>query len=368
MAPAAHAQMRDNVPPDKSAPAESNRPSGSESNQGTPRATETDRKAGPSQATPRANDTSRQPRARGEDRSSTGQGRGKTEPMGDNRSTESTERHDRKNSRNSGTAADRRGNQADHRNANESDERISREEKQRRTREETNKNAQRSSEHRDRLQRQIDEPSSRDMRGHRSSERAGSDRGRRDERGVTLSNEQRERVTTRFSTSIDRLHVRPVSRSNISVSIGANVPRSVHVYDVPDDVIAVYPDFRGDKFVVVEDEIVIIEPESRRIVATLPRSGPHATTGRAVPGDRIEFSAGERRTIRTIVMREPSCRYEPRIDFTIGIPLPSAVKICEFPEEVLAEVPEARRYRFMVRDDEIVVVDPDERRVVEIID
>jgi hypothetical protein len=185
---------------------------------------------------------------------------------------------------------------------------------------------------------------------------------------VSLSNEQRERVTTRFSQRIDRLNVRPVSRSTISVSVGATVPRSVRMYDVPDDVIAIYPRFRGDKFVLVEDEIVIIEPGSRRIVATLPRPGSAVTTGTAVSGGRIRLSPDERRTIHTIVMREPSCRYEPRIDFRIGIPLPSAVQVCDFPEAIVTEVPEVRRYRFMVRGDEVVIVDPDERRVVDVID
>jgi hypothetical protein len=59
---------------------------------------------------------------------------------------------------------------------------------------------------------------------------------------------------------------------------------------------------------------------------------------------------------------------KPRIDFRIGIPLPSAAQVCDFPEAIVTEVPEIRRYRFMVRGDEVVIVNPEDRRIVDVID
>ena len=219
----------------------------------------------------------------------------------------------------------------------------------------------------------------------RSSETVGAERGRaagdrsatteRSARGeVSLSSEQREQVSARFATRIDSMNVRSVSRSSLSVSVGATVPSSIRLYAVPSDVVAIYPRFRGHQFVVVEDEIVIIEPRTRRIVTTIPRSGgaqasrtSRTTTGAADSGARIRLSPEQRQVIRTIVVQEPACRYEQRIDFFIGIPLPSTTKVCEFPERIISEVPEVRRYRYVVRDEEVVVVDPDERRVIEVI-
>jgi hypothetical protein len=213
--------------------------------------------------------------------------------------------------------------------------------------------------------------------GERSQQRrdqaAGRDRSERDE--LRLSEQQRSRVTATFSERIDRMNVRPLSRSNISVSIGATIPGSVHVYDVPSDIVRIYPRFRGHKFVVVEDEIVIIAPDRRRVVATLPMSGSRAmarsstrsTTGSAPARDRVRLSPQEETVVRTTILREPACRFEQRVDFFIGIPLPRTVRVCEFPEEVLAEVPEFRRYRYITRGDEIVVVDPDEYEVVDVI-
>jgi hypothetical protein len=218
-----------------------------------------------------------------------------------------------------------------------------------------------------------------------SNERQSTDAPRRDDarrddrasRGsVTLSEEQRTRISTRFSDRIERMNVRPVSRSNISVSIGATVPRSVRLHAVPNDVVTIYPRFRGHRFVVVEDEIVIIEPRSYRIVAVLPMSGERRaaraqvreTTGAAGAGARIRLSAEDRRVIRTVVMQEPACRLEERVDFFLFVPIPRTVEVCQLPQEIVTRIPAVRPYRYVVRGDDIVLVEPDGNRVVEIID
>jgi hypothetical protein len=210
----------------------------------------------------------------------------------------------------------------------------------------------------------------------RGRDRDRADRRQDSRRDFSFSQEQRTRISARFSDRIDRLNVRPLSRSRISVSIGVVVPSSIRLYDVPAEIVEIYPGFRGHKFVVVEDEIVIIEPRTRKIVTTISRDGgsravsreTRSTTGAATAGARVRFRPEQIETIRTVVMREPACRHELRLDFTIGLPLPRSVEICEFPDAVFASVPEARQYRYMVRGDDIVIVDPDEHRIVHVID
>jgi hypothetical protein len=190
-----------------------------------------------------------------------------------------------------------------------------------------------------------------------------------------MSDAQRTRVSTRFSQSIDRMNVRPLSRSQISVSIGATIPRSVRAYTVPRDIVAIYPRFRGHRFVVVEDDIVIVEPGSQRVVSVLPRSGEQRaarsfareTTGIAPAGSGIRLSPQDREVIRTVVLREPACRLEQRVDFILFIPLPRTVEVCELPQQVVSEAPELRRYRYVVQGDEIGLIDPEDNRVVEVI-
>jgi hypothetical protein len=224
-----------------------------------------------------------------------------------------------------------------------------------------------------------------------TQDRTTQDRGSRAERrgestargSVRMSDEQRTRVSTRFSQSIDRMNVRPLSRSQVSVSIGATIPRSVRAYTVPQDIVAIYPQFRGHRFVVVDDEIVILEPGSQRIVSVLPMGGERSfarstsrettgapsreTTGSASAGSRLRLSSQDREVIRTVVMREPACRLEQRVDFFLFIPLPRTVEVCELPPQVVSEAPELRGYRYVVRGDEIGLVDPDENRIVEVI-
>jgi hypothetical protein len=140
---------------------------------------------------------------------------------------------------------------------------------------------------------------------------------------------------------------------------------------VPEDVIAVYPRFRGDRFVLVEDEIVVIEPATRRVVAVLPRGGSRyssrETTGRSDSRVHLRLSPEERTEIRTVIMREPSCHYEAQLDFTFGIPLPRSTRVCEFPQTVVSEYPDIRQYRYVVKGDDIAVVDPDDYRIVDVI-
>ena len=90
------------------------------------------------------------------------------------------------------------------------------------------------------------------------------------------------------------------------------------------------------------------------------------TTGTASAGSRIRLTPRAREVIRTTVLREPSCR-ERRVDFVLFVPLPRTVQVCELPPQIVAEVPEVRSYRYVVRGEEVALVDPEEYRVVDVI-
>jgi hypothetical protein len=63
--------------------------------------------------------------------------------------------------------------------------------------------------------------------------------------------------------------VRPVTNVNFSISVGTRVPRSVHLYPLPVTVVEYYPAWRGYEFILVGDEIVIINPRTFEIVAVI---------------------------------------------------------------------------------------------------
>ena len=83
--------------------------------------------------------------------------------------------------------------------------------------------------------------------------------------GAKLTGEQRTRITT----VIRNEHVAPLTNVNFSISVGTRVPRDVTFHPLPADIVSIYPDWRGYEFVLVRDQIVVIDPQTFEIVAVL---------------------------------------------------------------------------------------------------
>jgi hypothetical protein len=176
-------------------------------------------------------------------------------------------------------------------------------------------------------------------------------------------------VQTKFTNVIERQNVRSVTNVNFSVSVGSTIPRSVRLYDVPREIVVSNPEFRGKKYVVIRDEIVIIEPRTHKIVAIIPRSG-RATTGttdRQSTSARIQLAPEERRIIRETVINQQQVPRCEDVRISVGVELPHSIELRPFPEVVVREVPEIRSYQFCVMHQDVVIVDPREYRIVEVI-
>ncbi len=83
--------------------------------------------------------------------------------------------------------------------------------------------------------------------------------------GAKLSTEQRTRITS----VIREQHVAPVEHVDFSISVGTRVPHDVHFYPLPTEVVTIYPEWRGYEFVLVHDQIVVVDPRTFEIVAVL---------------------------------------------------------------------------------------------------
>ena len=79
-----------------------------------------------------------------------------------------------------------------------------------------------------------------------------------------LSTEQRTKITT----IIHQHKVAPV-HLNVSIAVGARIPEHVHLYPLPVEVVDVYPEWRGFDYILVGDEILVIDPGTHEIVAIL---------------------------------------------------------------------------------------------------
>jgi len=80
-----------------------------------------------------------------------------------------------------------------------------------------------------------------------------------------ISTEQRTQITS----VIRGQHVAPVTNVNFSISVGTRVPRDVSFHPLPTEVVTIYPEWRGYEYILVRDQILVIDPRTYEIVAVL---------------------------------------------------------------------------------------------------
>lgn len=83
--------------------------------------------------------------------------------------------------------------------------------------------------------------------------------------GAKLSTEQRTQITS----VIREQRVSPVTNVNFSISVGTRVPRDVTFHALPPRVVTIYPEWRSYKYILVKEQIVIVDPNTYEIVAVL---------------------------------------------------------------------------------------------------
>lgn len=200
----------------------------------------------------------------------------------------------------------------------------------------------------------------------RAGERNARDNARPADRQAAQPSEQQR---SRISTSIRQANVQPLRNANFSVSVGTTIPASVRLHPVTPAIVAVYPQYRGYNFVLVNDEIVIIEPRTKRIVTVIHEGG--GARAASAPRGRLTLNERQRDVIRRSALQRETTGSGSMTtidrEIEVGDDLPDTVEFESFPEAVYSEVPEIRSYRYIVRDRDIYLVEPGERRVIEVI-
>jgi hypothetical protein len=125
------------------------------------------------------------------------------------------------------------------------------------------------------------------------------DRVQADAQGrVTLNTEQRTRIQ---QTVFARSDVPRVSRVDFSVTVGTAVPSHVTIVEVPPTLIELNPEWRGHRYFVVDEEIVIVTPE-RKIVAVVPVGRSHAGGSSGGGGVVVELPEAEVRILQQVLV------------------------------------------------------------------
>ena len=85
---------------------------------------------------------------------------------------------------------------------------------------------------------------------------------------VTLNDQQRTRIR---DTVINARGAPRVGSVDFDVAVGTAIPRDrIHIVPVPETLVEIYPAWRGFRYFIYEDEIVVVDPEDMRIIAVLP--------------------------------------------------------------------------------------------------
>lgn len=174
-----------------------------------------------------------------------------------------------------------------------------------------------------------------------------------------LSMEQRRRLHRAFD--LRRAHVR---NARFDHHVGRRIPRHVRLYPVPRTVLSFFPYYRDYSYVVVDDEICIVDPQTYAVVDVIEES--YFTAPRPQVA-RLSLSESQIELVRSSVPPDfPEA--DVRLRLALGAEIPSAVRLHEFPDVVLNEVSVLRDYRFLVTRDQIVIVQPGDRSIAMVID
>ena len=221
---------------------------------------------------------------------------------------------------------------------------------------------------RDRDERRAgDRDRDRDRAGDRDRDRDRTAGDRQDRQGgdrVQFSERERSSIRETISReNVERTNV------NINVSIGATVPRNITLRPLPASIIEINPAYRSYRYVVVRDEIVIINPQTYHVVEVVPLSGGSAVrAGRGSNRASVQLSSEQRRRILTYAQAEcDTVLATPEFQISVGTRIPERIELCPFEDVLVREVDVVRPYRFFVVKDEVVLVDPSDHTIVEVI-
>jgi hypothetical protein len=189
-------------------------------------------------------------------------------------------------------------------------------------------------------------------------DRAEGDRGSGER--TQLSEQKRTSVRERMSKSA---RANRVTNVNFDIRVGASVPRDTTLHVLPPDVVEIVPEYRGYRYVYVRDEIVIIHPTNYTVVTVI---GGGAQVG-SRSGERITLASDDRVFIRQHV--DLGARVRLGIgSISIGMDLPDTVELRPLPDVIVQRNPDLRGHRYFVYEEDVVIVEPESRQVVLVIE
>lgn len=171
-------------------------------------------------------------------------------------------------------------------------------------------------------------------------------------------------------------HRRDVRRwqrpSTVVFREGVVLPAGAPFYDLPPELIERHPDWRGYQYVMTEsEEVAIVEPRTRRIVEVVDKnaarsaSAAPASTG-AISG--TSAATGDRHEIARMILADARPGEMQGIDGLKGAVLPAQITLRPLPPEIEQQDQQLRGFQYALIGDDVLIVDPQNRQVVDVIE
>jgi Protein of unknown function (DUF1236) len=183
---------------------------------------------------------------------------------------------------------------------------------------------------------------------------------------VSVNDQQRTRVFDQLHR--DREFDQARTDIDIRINVGERLPERVRPRPLPTEIVTIVPEYRGYDYTVVHDEIAIIDPRSREIVDVIPQGGVSADRyGGGYGGTRVTLSDEQRQ----ILFRSASATSTVgAVSSSSGSSSsgPTCLSLKRVPDELAKSNPELASYQYLAIGDQLILVDPQNQKVVQVID
>lgn len=149
---------------------------------------------------------------------------------------------------------------------------------------------------------------------------------------------------------------------NIQVSVGERLPPRLHSRALPSTIVRTMPQFRGYEYVMIRDEIAIVRPGTREVVEVIHEPGTSFAESRLSGGS-------SRTTIHLTEQQRASLRSEAHRFVTSQVSGSGSqcLSLRPVPSSLVSQNPKLRSYQMLAIGDDVILVDPSQKKVVDVI-
>ncbi|MBO4223680.1 DUF1236 domain-containing protein [Bradyrhizobium neotropicale] len=189
--------------------------------------------------------------------------------------------------------------------------------------------------------------------------KTGQASGQAGQRAANVNDDQRKQIVDQLRS--DRTATRT---SNVSVNIGQRLPPSIQPHRLPADIVRIAPQYRDYDYTLVDDRVVIVDPRRHEVVDILDEGPGYGGAGYG--RERIVISDDMRTRFRELA--RGSSTTVGAATSSGGTSASNCLSLQPVPEEMVRNNAELRNYRYLAVGDQIVLVDPQQQKIVQVIE